>query len=407
MRRKIIFIGATAAVAISAGLVWTGIFRRNDLPSSLEKDPERTGSASVVSLSSQVAPSSALASPLGKLLESAVKSGDRKQWGPLLLRLLNPSYPRTEAISLLKVYLGHDDVELRIAAARYLFELGSKDGYDTLIEVLKMGGLNDAVSGLQIYSAAKILHQYGQEIPANLLVKAYSKHPTADLLEILALEQVPEAAQIIRSNLGKDSESTVLAGYLKIDDASSLSVFNRDLENKSPVRRLDANWALFRATGKQQYLDYIISVAKEGVGVLPKSSATGEWTKENALKYLALSRTPESTAALEEIVEFSAKSGDASSFNEALGSLFYIHNDFDFIDKKISQQIDRGYSPLGGDIWKIASSRDNPTFSEAIRTKNSQIYDLYFSKLNGRPVEGWIFNSVPNVPREKPAPPSR
>jgi len=66
-------------------------------------------------------------------LDKAITTGDPGQWRPILGQARHFNIPREKGIALLLKYLDHSDLQVRIAAAEYLFQLGSRASGPVLV----------------------------------------------------------------------------------------------------------------------------------------------------------------------------------------------------------------------------------------------------------------------------------
>lgn len=339
-------------------------------------------------------------------VRQAVESNDYKIWRPSLLELLNPIYDRNEVIALLSSFLESHNLDVRVVAAEELFKLGSIAGKDALLSVVKAAANGEAISDQSLLIAISTLHNYRQTIDSGLLTSIYIKHPDLQLLKLLSLEQVPEAKVIVANIMtqngftaGYESE----AGMLRMADARSLALFERAASSTNIATRLDANWALYRATGNQDNLDYIIAAAKEGAGVSPKTDKSGEWTGLDAMHYLEVITDPAVVQALREIADYGAKTANSGMLSGALVSLFYIQKDYQYVDQVILSfmkgNLD-GHGIDGNMMFEIAAARNTPEIAAAAQARNQDAYERNFIQMKGRATEGilarYITSAIPS-----------
>jgi len=83
---------------------------------------------------------------------------------------------------------------------------------------------------------------------------------------------------------------------------------------------------------------------------------------------------------------------------KALIGLFYFHHDYTYVDSRIMAQF-TGTIPkdglLIGSIWNLAAARHTPEIEAAAKAYNREAYEREFIRKEGRPVESWIFQSIP------------
>jgi len=235
-----------------------------------------------------------------RALNDAVESGDPRRWRPIMGQARHFNLPREKGIALLLPYLAHPNSQVREAAAQYLFELGSRQGGPVLIAFLK-----DAADGKRVdadlVNAAAVLHQYRYHVEGDLIYAAHQKNPNSRLLMYAQLlgsqEAIPETQRRLQS-LGIMDGALQMAGLMGLKDPKSMAVYQRYAKSERTEDREFANAALYRVTGDRQYLDYLITVAEEVVGLKPRSDKLGGFAGSEAFLTLQHTRLPEATAAL-------------------------------------------------------------------------------------------------------------
>ena len=318
--------------------------------------------------------------------------------------LLNPKYDREEAIDILVSFLDHADWSVRFQAAQLLSSLGSKLGFPVLRAAITARARGEDIPDEIVVHSAQTLHQFRAAIDKRDLFAAYRRSQSTGLLPLLVWQQVPEVADMVRqkraaSELGLTTEW--MAAYLKMSDNDSIHNYEA-LLHSYPSAQLMANWALYRSTGDKGYLSYVVRVASEGVGLVPKTTRSDPLVTADAIHYLQITVSPESTQALRVIADYAAtKVGDSINFDRAFAALFYLHKDDAYVDQRVLGSFQGKYSGPSVDMalmMQIAATRNTAELNAAAKAFKSEAYDREFTQLKGRPVESWISGYIGNIP---------
>lgn len=318
--------------------------------------------------------------------------------------LLNTRFKRAEVIAMLRNYLDYPEPEIRFQAARLLFILGSDAGRDVMVSMLQAGARGESIPEHMVAGAAQILHQYRQPFDSQLLVDAYAKTKFSLLKSIMVLEQLPEAKNMVADALGKNTyleSNAIYAGILRMDDAATLTKLRLMLDLTRPNNRLTAHWALSQITGSEADLDYVIELAKQRAGLLPKTPAYDQSLGLDAVRLLSNTVSPHATNALKEISEHAVETGDNMVFDMALASLYYVQKDYAYVDQKIVELMNADKNkPDFSTVWKIAAERRTPQLELLAIERNPGAYKQHFILEEGRPVEYWIYQYLSNIPAD-------
>lgn len=337
-----------------------------------------------------------------RVLDKAIETGDPSQWRPILGQARHFNVPREKGIALLLNYLDHPDLQLRLAVAEYLFELGSRVSGPVLIELLKSGADRVNVGVDTLATSARILHQYRYPVDADLIFSAYQATHDVVLLkyaQLLGSELAkPETKKRLLAN-GTFQSAMMMAGIMKLHDSESMAIYRFILEKSNRAEdREAASAALYRSTNDPIYFDYLIGVAEEKVGLRPRTEKTGGNTGRNSFMVLQQTVNPQSTQVLRNIEEHARKTGKSVEAGYALLGLFYFHKDYAYVDNLILDQFagKRSEGILISSIWELAAARRTPAIEEAAKTYNLEAYEREFIRKAGRPVESWIFQYIPS-----------
>jgi HEAT repeat protein len=332
---------------------------------------------------------------------AAISSGDPRKWKRRLFDLKNIRYDRKEVIQFLAQFLASKDLDVRTTAAFLLFELGSDLGAQTLREVIRQEASGGKIPDEILVLAADTLRTYHQKIDLGVLYQAYQNDPSPGMLQGLVLEEAPEVRQIvadkIRGTSGSDADTALYAGMLRLNDKELVDTLTAMAERQDATG-IDADWAIYRATGDPARLGKVIDAAKVAVGLIDGTRGNDSDSRHDSLVCLAVTVTPEVTQTLRDISNYTANT-DANNFEESFGSLFYVHHDYGFVDSKVLDFLNGKFSGQGIDgelMWEIAAARGTPEIVAAAQANNPEAYQRYFVSLQGRPIESWIYQAISN-----------
>lgn len=329
-------------------------------------------------------------------IRSAIESADPSVWSPELSELKNPYVDRIEAIGFLKELLDHEDLQVRIAAAQYLFELGSDSGGPVLRELLehtdRLGAFGVDPSGVVL-----VLFQYRYDLDGDDVYDIYASQGDARLLmyaQLMGSEKAraPSRERLLRN--GAFQSSAMLAGMMGISDDEALHVYNTVFAKSSrPGDRAQAAWALYMVGGDESYLESLIHIVEMAVGLRERTADYDLDASRTALTALQQTVVPISTTALRRINEAARESGDSLIADGSLSGLFYLHQDYEYVDARILKEFERVEAGKGtGRVtWEIAAERRTSEMVDAAKRANPEAYFREFVLKQGRPVESWVF----------------
>ncbi|MGH7958684.1 MAG: hypothetical protein ACREH8_16990 [Opitutaceae bacterium] len=338
-------------------------------------------------------------------LEAAIATGNPFEWKPLMAELLNDNYKLEEAIAVLSGFLNHSAWEVRVAAARLLLELGSTAGVPVLNAALHAAAIGELSVDFAEASAGS-LHRFRQAIDPKDLYQCYARFRTLDLLIVATMQQVPEMRDLVREwRVTNQSahDKDWMAAYLDMRDAESIARYERRISSNDPRSRLLGHWALYRALGRPEHLDYVISSARQIAGLEPRKEENQPWTGTMTLvfEFLSITIDPKTTKALEEIADIAAKHPNGSyCFSLSFAPLYYLHKDNAFVNRRVMEFLRGEYRGPGVDrqfMLVIAAERRTPEIDALARAFNALAYEYALSTARRRPVEGWGM-SMTHVP---------
>jgi len=249
------------------------------------------------------------------------------------------------------------------------------------------------VSSETLQIAIGTLHLFRESMDPAILAAAYDKTQDPVLLRLLSQEDVPAAQWIVTDKFkaggytpGFESD----AGMLALNDPTMIALLKKSAENPDMNVRLGANWALYRATSNQAYLDFVISVANEGAGLGPKTGSLSPWTGLDALQYLEVIDSPVAARALRDIADAGKKAPNSEMFAGAFASLFFVQRDYDYVDQTLLSfmhgELD-GHNIDGNMMFEIAAARNTPELAAAAQARSQDAYERNFIRMRGYAVE--------------------
>lgn len=325
---------------------------------------------------------------------------DRKR---LLGEMRNRHYARDEAIALLTAYLNDPDAGVRVYAAELLYEMGSAAGREALLHVMRSAVDPSAPNLSAAVSAAKVLNRFRELIPRHLLIELYDKRGHPGLLGVMAMQGDPAYARFILE-IGEEPSNVIGAvhklGVLGAPEGYSFAkqVFESTHNERAKVA---AAWAMFRTAGDHNALDYVIRIAGGEPRDLNGYKGTGDLQAiHDAMRLVYITKD----AAVRQLLRDSVASPYTSISSSSLVSLFYIQEDYGFVDdylrRYFSDPAIKADSSIDGNLaWRIAVARNNPSLTALARESNSTGYQYHFVEMNGRSVvEAWIWSHLSDIP---------
>ena len=320
----------------------------------------------------------------------------------LLGELRDPRYPRLEAIRVIEPYLNDPDLTVRLQAAELLYQLGSPAAHDFLLALLREAASNTTIpvdSGIQ---AAGILNRYREQIPADVLIGFQLRSGYPGVTGIMAMQGDPRFAPYVLSAVRTEAIAGNLfdLGLLASPEGQPLALDIYE-HTGNETTKVAAAWALFRLTGERSPLDYVLGVADHLVTDRNGIQGVAPGAAQYAFREIAVTKD-------EAAVTFLHRAALESNFGEirsaAVASLFYVHQDFEFVDDYISRYFvgPTAAENVDGELCRrIAAARAVPAITALAQRQNPDAYYREFVQLAGRPVESWIWNYLSHVPSSR------
>ena len=331
-------------------------------------------------------------------LDKAILTGDPYKWMPVLAEALHFNVTRENGIAWLRGYLSHADNDVRANSAAFLFELGSRDGGPVLVRLFE-----DIAAGVTVSTSAErmadALYRYRYPIDPDLVFIAYEKQRTPALLmyaQILGSRLAIEPTKRALLKSVPYGRGVLMAGMMRLKDEESIGAYLKIQQaDMRPEAQADVNWALYRATEDDKYLNHLIAVAEESVGLRPPTGISNAHATEVAMMALQQSVSPRTTEALRRIDARAREQNLNIAESAALIGLYYFHRDYDYIDRLLLEQFgDKRPGDGMSRQWELAAARRTPDIEAAARSSNPEAYAREFILKEGRPVETWVFGSI-------------
>ncbi len=328
---------------------------------------------------------------------------DPVQKGRAILSLANPRYDRDSAIEVLSGYLNDKDVKIRLQVASELYQLGSAAGRSVMDSILRAVVAGEPMPEEVPFGAVEVLYNYRQRIDPSLLMSAYTKTQSPGLLMYAVLAQLPATRPVVQQALAGNQDVEInayYAGVLRLTDADTRQML-RTMLSLSPGQRMISHWAISRISNSAEDLDYVISLAKQEAGIVPKTGDYTSATGQYAVQLLESDLRPAATAALRDIAGATSADG-RPIFSASFAALYYLHQDVAFVDQKISEFFHGRMSMANRDVmWDVGASRSTPEIEALAKNMNPEVYKQHFLMKRGRPIESWIFKYIAgNIPAD-------
>ncbi|MGH8017773.1 MAG: HEAT repeat domain-containing protein [Opitutaceae bacterium] len=335
-------------------------------------------------------------------LNRGLETGDVKEWGPAMGELVNPMYRREEAIEVLAPVLAHSSWAIRTTAAHLLLMLGSAQGVPVLQSALEAAARGEDVPEEVVVRAAASLHEFRQRTDGSAVFDAYERYKNWELLDIAMAQHAPQLTEWVRE---QRSGSVYVGGLLRMNEPNVIEGARRYIESSSLQWQEIGHWTLYRISGDEEHLAFIINKAKQNIGLLPGPPDENPYDSESAttLRLLQMTVTPEVETTLREIADFlvETSSRNQGAFSKTFAALFYLHEDYGFVDERVLSYLRGDYeAPAISDdlMWHIAEARRTPEIEAAAIARSPITYERHFIRLSERPLEGWISGYFRNLP---------
>ena len=203
---------------------------------------------------------------------SEANRGDQERLADLISGIENAGTPKREqGIKDVRTFLKSSDPQVRCDAARMLYEMKDRSGYDTLIEVLRSPDPVLGNGGLDLrHFAARTFARYRERRAGEALLGLYAKtrsHEVGPAASTLRLKgMVPYLHESLRERLWYTS----VADLAVLESQNNQPLFKKlaDNEEATPKQRAAAIFGL-AMSGDEASLERLIAVATNGKEALP------------------------------------------------------------------------------------------------------------------------------------------
>lgn len=315
--------------------------------------------------------------------------------------LLSHRFDRDDAIRVLELALKDSDVGVRVRAAELLYTLGSAAGKQVLLDAMQAAwDAQSASTRSAAVSAASVLTRFRETIPVDLLYQLYERFPHPGLLTTMAMQGNPRYFGFLAEALERESiaGNVFNLGVLGAPEGHAIAkrIFDSAPDDRTKVA---AAWAMFRTGGDRAALDFILERA--AVGATKPKPADLSMTAADAISDARRAVCITQDAAARDFLRQAVSVANGSVRNSSLASLFYVQRDYEFVDATIQKFFSNPAAYPGLDhnmVWRMAAARGSPAIEQAAQAQSPDFHDRYFVRLKGRPVEGWIWSYLSEIP---------
>lgn len=416
-RNRIVFWCALAILGAIAWWIWSP--RRQTAPAPVEqptakdgRGSDKTGNAapSVAGSAGERADPALLLSLAKKFTERPSTAGVEK-----ILRdeknadtrkaaigeLLRHHFDREDAIRVLELALKDFDFGVRVRAAELLYTLGSSAGKQVLFEVMQSAlDSRSETTRSNAVAAASVLTRFRETIPVDLLYRLYEGFSHPGLLTTMAMQGNPRYFGFLAEALERESIVGNVFNLGVLGAAEGYPVAKRIFDSAPDDRtKVAAAWTMFRTGGDRAALDFVLERAALGV-TTPKPAGLG-MTALDAISDARRAVCITQDVAVRDFLRQAVSVSNGSASNSSLASLFYVQRDYDFVDTTIRKFFldQTAYPGLDHNmVWRMAAARSSLAIEQAAQAQSPDFHNLYFVRLKGRPVEGWIWSYLSDIP---------
>lgn len=333
--------------------------------------------------------------PLEKELREEREPEQRKA---AIGQLLSHHFDRADAIRVLKIALNDPDSSVRVRAAELLFTLGSPAGKPVLLDIMRaaLGSQPEAKSSAA--NAARILSQFREVIPADLLYPLYREFSHPSLLTTMAMQGDTRYFDFLIEALRSEEIAGNVFNLGVLGAPNGYAIAKQIFDSTSNERtKIAAAWAMFRTGGDRAALGLVLERAALGVTTPKPPELATSATIADARRAVYVTKDE----AVRDFLRQAVSTPIAGVNNPSLASLFYVQRDYAFVDPIVRDVLSGHGADRGFDhnlVWRIAAARGTPEIDAAARTQSSEFHELYFNRFKDRPVEGWIWSYLSDIP---------
>lgn len=217
---------------------------------------------------------------------------------------LNGSPKREQGIKELRAFLKSSVPQVRHDAARMLYEMKDRSGYDTLLDMLSSPKYVPGLGGLDVReTAARTFARYREHRADPMLLTQYEKtkslelHSSASILRLKGM--VPYLHESLRERLWYDS----VADLAVLEPQNNKLLFEKLAadEQATPKQRAAAIFGL-AMTGDKAGLERLIAVATDARAALAGNHDDAYLAQGHAVQYLTNFRGERVVAVFEDIL---------------------------------------------------------------------------------------------------------
>ena len=326
-------------------------------------------------------------------------SGDEQErLADLISGIENAGSPKREqGIKDLRAFLTSTNPQVRYDAARMLYEMKDRNGYGTLLELLRSPDPVPGKGGLDLrHFAAITFARYREHRAGDALLRQYEKTKSLDLWRPALTLRLKGIVPYLHESLKEQMWVDAIEGLAVLDTQNNQALFKRiaDNDQASPQKRAAAIFGL-AMSGEAASLERLIAVATNGKEALPGNHDDLFLAEWHAATYLTNFRGERVVKVFEDMLTWKDKTVSPSI---ALAYLRYRYPQNKPSREIIKAGLQPGGASLGWDytfLLQLARLSGDP---ELLAIGHKTDYNVAFRELDVRAgwSNAWIEHLLPD-----------
>lgn len=327
---------------------------------------------------------------------NAAKAANEKERRLALAEFRDPRFPRDDAIRSLKTFLSDPSLNVRVYAAELMFKLGSKDAREMLLATLRSAPTLSLAELEDVVQAAQLLHRYGDDVPADLLIPVIKLRGARGLIGIMSAQHDPAFEPYLLA-AARENPVGMMTHLGEAGIQEGYAIAKEKFENStSPRIRVMAAWTMFQLKGDRDAFDHVFAVARgeRGTG---NGQADSDANMEARRRLYGVKDT-----AVRDFLRKQARETDALTNTCAIASLFYVQKDYAFVDAYLAEYLENPRNHVQKDgalMARLAVARNQPGLNELLAEQSSEFKKFFLAPARGVPPESWIHLYLSDLPR--------
>lgn len=217
--------------------------------------------------------------------------------------------PRQQGIVQLRAFLRSSDPRVRLDAARMLYEMKDRSGYQTLLDLLRNPEPVMGRGGIDLRnSAARVFARYREQWASEILLSQYDKTKSLELWRPALTLRIDGMGPFLHESLKQRMWSDSIEGLAVLEPQPNQSLFQRiaDNDNMEPEYRAAAIFGL-AMSGDEVGLERLIAVATNAKVALPGNDEDRFLAERHAASYLTNFRGERVVKVFEDMLTWKEK----------------------------------------------------------------------------------------------------